>query len=177
MGAPLRPADYVVAPRRLTVASPIGPLTLIAGDAGLTHVLFPSHGLADVGLSELDVPEAPDDDVLLQATAQLDEYFAGDREYFDVPLHFEGNDFEMDVWRAMQTIPYGETISYGEQADRAGHGGAYQAVGATNGRNPIPIIIPCHRVIGADGSLVGFGGGLDRKRHLLDLESGVQTLF
>jgi len=150
---------------------------LIAGDDGLTHILFRTHGLGDLGLSPSSVPEVHDDPVLNATAEQLGEYFDGERSDSDVPLHIDGNDFEVDVWRAMTTIPYGETISYGEQAARAGHAGAFQAVGATNGRNPIPIIVPCHRVIGSDGSLVGFGGGLAMKRQLLDLEAGVQRLF
>lgn len=177
MGMPLRPADYLVSPRRRTVESPIGRLILIADDAGLTHVLFPTNTLDEIGLDPSDVPELADDAVLNAAADQLAEYFEGERTGFDLPLHIEGNDFEVDVWQAMTTIPYGETISYGEQAERAGHAGAYQAVGASNGRNPIPIIIPCHRVIGSDGSLVGFGGGLQLKRDLLDREAGVQRLF
>ena len=177
MGMPLRPADYLVSPRRRTVGSPIGRLILIADDGGLTHVLFHTHEVHDLGLKLDEVPEVDNDPVLNAAADQLDEYFDGQRSDFDVPLHIEGNEFEVDVWRAMLTIPYGETISYGEQAERAGHAGAFQAVGATNGRNPIAIIVPCHRVIGSDGSLVGFGGGLAMKRQLLDLEAGVQRLF
>ena len=153
------------------------PLMVIADNTGITHILFPTHTLADLGLVSEDVPEAKDDPVLLNAARQLAEYFDGDRTAFDLPLHVEGNDFEVDVWFAMRSIPYGETISYGKQSDIAGHPGAFQAVGAANGRNPIPIVVPCHRVVGSDGSLVGFGGGLDVKRFLLDLESGVQRLF
>ncbi len=177
MGMPLRLADYLVSPRRCTVDSPVGPLMVIADSAGITHILFPTHTLADLGLASEDVPEVEDDPALLNAAIQLAEYFDGDRTAFDLPLHVEGNDFEVDVWFAMRSIPYGETISYGEQSDIAGHPGAFQAVGAANGRNPIPIVVPCHRVVGSDGSLVGFGGGLDVKRFLLDLESGVQRLF
>ena len=177
MGMPLRLADYLVSPRRCTVDSPVGPLMVIADNTGITHILFPTHTLADLGLVSEDVPEAKDDPVLLNAARQLAEYFDGDRTAFDLPLHVEGNDFEVDVWFAMRSIPYGETISYGKQSDIAGHPGAFQAVGSANGRNPIPIVVPCHRVVGSDGSLVGFGGGLDVKRFLLDLESGVQRLF
>jgi len=177
MGMPLWLADYLVSPRRCTVDSPVGPLMVIADNTGITHILFPTHTLADLGLVSEDVPEAKDDPVLLNAARQLAEYFDGDRTAFDLPLHVEGNDFEVDVWFAMRSIPYGETISYGKQSDIAGHPGAFQAVGAANGRNPIPIVVPCHRVVGSDGSLVGFGGGLDVKRFLLDLESGVQRLF
>ena len=177
MGIALSLADYLVSPRRCTVDSPVGPLMVIADNTGITHILFPTHTLADLGLVSEDVPEAKDDPVLLNAARQLAEYFDGDRTAFDLPLHVEGNDFEVDVWFAMRSIPYGETISYGKQSDIAGHPGAFQAVGAANGRNPIPIVVPCHRVVGSDGSLVGFGGGLDVKRFLLDLESGVQRLF
>lgn len=177
MGMPLREADYLIAPRRCTIESPIGRLILIADDAGLSHILFPSHSLRDLGLSVGQVPESPDDKILQATATQLAEYFDGTRTEFDLPLHVEGNPFEVDVWFAMRSIPYGGTISYGEQSDIAGHPGAFQAVGAANGRNPLPIVVPCHRVIGSDGSLVGFGGGLDTKRFLLDLESGVQRLF
>lgn len=177
MGSALRSAGYLVSPRRLVITSPIGPLTLVADDQGLTHVLFPTHSLADVGLNPSDVPEAPDDPVLCETALQLGEYFDGTRTDFDLPLHIEGAAFDVDVWHAMRSIPYGETISYGEQSEIAGHPGAFQAVGSANGRNPLPIVIPCHRVIGSDGSLVGFGGGLALKRQLLDLESGVQRLF
>lgn len=177
MGMPLRPADYVVSPRWRTIDSPIGPLTLVAGDQGLTHVLFPNHSLSDIGLAERAVRSMTEHDVLDRAADQLGEYFAGHRQEFDLPLHVDGNEFEVSVWFAMRSIPFGETISYGQQAERAGHAGAFQAVGAANGRNPLPIIVPCHRVVGSDGSLVGFGGGLDRKRFLLDLEAGVQRLF
>jgi len=177
MGMPLRQADYLINPRRLTIESAIGALVLIADDGGLTHLLFANYGLRNVSLKPRDVPEAADDPVLVATRAQLDEYFAGDRTDFDLPLHIEGSDFDVAVWRAMLTIPYGETISYGEQADRAGYPGAFQAVGATNGRNPIGIVVPCHRVIGSNGNLVGFGGGLELKRDLLDRESGVQRLF
>jgi len=177
MGMSLRKADYLVSPRRCTIDSPIGRLVLIADDSGLTHILFPTHSFRDLGLSSNDIPACPDDAVLQTTAAQLTEYFSGDRTAFDLPLHVDGNDFEVDVWFAMRSIPYGETISYGEQSDIAGHPGAFQAVGAANGRNPLPIVVPCHRVIGSDGSLVGFGGGLPTKRFLLDLESGVQRLF
>lgn len=177
MGMPLRQPEYLQSPRQRTIESPIGRLILIADDDGLTHVLFRNHGLRDLGLDDRDVPTRPDDPVLTAAGEQLDEYFARDRTRFDLPLHVDGTDFEVAVWQAMTTIPYGETISYGEQAERAGYPGAYQAVGASNGQNPLAIVIPCHRVIGSDGSLVGFGGGLAMKRELLDLEAGVQRLF
>jgi methylated-DNA-[protein]-cysteine S-methyltransferase len=107
---------------------------------------------------------------------QLQEYFAGERVAFDVPLDMEGDPFERLVWRALQEVPYGETVSYGELARRIGHPSAARAVGLANARNPIAIVVPCHRVIGADGTLTGYGGGLERKRALLDLESGQARL-
>jgi methylated-DNA-[protein]-cysteine S-methyltransferase len=111
---------------------------------------------------------------LLDAIAtQLDDYFAGARHVFDLPLAPEGTDFQRTVWRTLATIPYGETISYAQLAARIDRPSAVRAVGAANGRNPIPIVLPCHRVIGADGSLTGFGGGLPTKRFLLALEGAL----
>jgi methylated-DNA-[protein]-cysteine S-methyltransferase len=116
--------------------------------------------------------EAPFADLRVQLT----EYFAGARRTFDMPLVMDGTPFQRRVWRALQDIPYGETISYGELARRIGQPSAVRAVGLANGRNPIPVIVPCHRVIGADGTLTGYGGGLERKRLLLDLEHGCAGL-
>lgn len=164
--------------RRAIIDSPVGPLTLLADDVGLSHVLFdrdqdvtdqadtPNEGLVD----------RPDDPVLRMAAGQLAEYFAGERTTFDLPLHPSGNDFELAVWQVLSTIPYGKTMSYGRQAELIGRPGAARAVGAANGRNPLSIVVPCHRVVGADGSLTGFGGGIDRKLTLLELETGVQRL-
>lgn len=163
--------------RRLTVQSPVGRLILVADDEGITHLMLANTDLGSAGLDASDVPERVDDPVLAEAAAQLAQYFAGDRTAFELPLHPEGNSFELDAWMALATIPYGETISYAEQSRAIGRDGAFRAVGSANGRNPIAIILPCHRVVGADGTLVGFGGGLDVKRALLDLESGVQRLF
>ena len=108
--------------------------------------------------------------------AQLADYFDGRRTGFDLPLAMQGTPFQLRVWRALQDIPYGETISYGEQARRIGRPADPRAVGQANGRNPIAVIVPCHRVIGADGSLTGYGGGVERKRQLLELEAGVLSL-
>jgi methylated-DNA-[protein]-cysteine S-methyltransferase len=155
--------------------SPIGVLTLIASPDGLTHVLFEGQEPVDVGLPD-DLPEVDDDPALEAAAAQLDEYFAGDRRAFDVPLDLRGTEFQRDAWLALARVPYGETRTYGEQAEVIGRPGAQRAVGAANGRNPIPVILPCHRIIGADGSLTGFGGGLDVKQRLLDLERAQQGL-
>ena len=155
--------------------SPIGVLTLVASDEGLTHVLFEGQELADVGLPD-DLPEVDDDITLEAAAGQLDEYFGGERREFDLPLDLTGTDFQKDAWRALASVPYGETRSYGEQAEAIGRPGAFRAVGAANGRNPIPVILPCHRIVGADGSLTGFAGGLDTKRRLLNLEQAQQGL-
>lgn len=114
----------------------------------------------------------PDRGLLREAALQLDAYFDGRLRTFSLPLAPEGTAFQQDVWRVLEAIPYGETLSYADVADRVGRPTAVRAVGAANGRNPIPIIIPCHRVIGSSGKLVGFGGGLDAKRALLGLEQG-----
>ena len=148
--------------------SPVGPL-LIAGDADAIHFIhFPRGGRAvkpRAGWTES--PRGPVSDAL----RQLREYFAGKRIEFDLPLAPEGTEFQRNVWRRLQEIPYGETISYGELAKRVGNPKASRAVGAANGQNPIPIVIPCHRVIGANGKLTGFGGGLPTKEALLALEA------
>ncbi len=151
-------------------------IVVARGDA-LTHVFLPGADSEADGVVSVESGDA--DGVLDEAARQLEEYFAGSREEFDLPLDLrpsETTDFERETWLALATIPYGETISYATQAERIGRRGAFRAVGATNGRNPLPVVLPCHRVIGADGSLVGFGGGLALKRALLDLESGVQQL-
>lgn len=148
--------------------TPVGPLIARADASAVTHLLFarrgrnaePSRGPA-VAHAHIDAIEA-----------QIREYFEGVRRTFDVPLKPAGPSFHMRVWHELLGISYGETISYGELARRIGDPTAARAVGAANGANPIVIIIPCHRVIGSDGKLVGYGGGLWRKRKLLDLESG-----
>lgn len=155
--------------------SPIGVLTLVASDEGLTHVLFEGQEPTDVGLPA-DLPEVDDDPTLEAAAAQLGEYFDGGRRSFDLPLDLRGTDFQVEAWRQLARVPYGETRSYGEQAEAIGRPGAFRAVGAANGRNPIPVILPCHRIVGADGSLTGFAGGLDTKRRLLNLEQAQQGL-
>ncbi len=148
------------------VESPIGQI-LLAGDAeGIKLIGFPSGK----GKSEPGVDWQQDDSAFEDAKAQLDEYFAGTRKAFDLKLAPSGTRFQLDVLAALREIPYGETRSYRDIARRLGRPGAVRAVGAANGRNPLPIVIPCHRVIGSNGSLTGFGGGLDAKRFLLELE-------
>jgi methylated-DNA-[protein]-cysteine S-methyltransferase len=149
----------------MIINSPIGALTLVERDGALARLSFGAHG-----------PDEPRTPLLDRAAQQLSEYFAGERREFDLPLAPSGTDFQLACWRALAEIPYGETRSYGQQADRIGKPDRARAVGAANGANPIAIVLPCHRVIGADGSLVGFGGGLETKRRLLDLEAGILTL-
>lgn len=161
--------------RQALFDTPIGTLTIIASDDGLTHVLFDGQTPDEVGLGN-DLPIVDDDPVLCATEAQLHEYFAGDREDFDVPLDLRGTEFQVEAWQALASVPYGETTSYGEQAERIGRPGAFRAVGAANGKNPVPIILPCHRIVGANGALTGFAGGLDLKQKLLSLEQDQQSL-
>lgn len=154
------------------VDSPIGPLLLVSDGVSLTGVTMDPNERPPAGLAEWreDASAGP----LPEAVRQLNEYFAGSRRDFDLPLRFVGTAFQQSVWRALLDIPYGKTVSYGEQATRIGNPKASRAVGLANGRNPLPIVVPCHRVIGADGSLTGFGGGLPRKRWLLAHEGMAQ---
>lgn len=148
------------------IDSPVGRLLLTADDKALTGVCFADkHGCSQIGKAWAGHP------VLCEAKRQLGEYFAGQRRKFELPLAPAGTKFQRRVWKALEHIPYGETCAYGEIARRIGKPKAVRAVGAANGANPIPIIVPCHRVIGADGSLTGYGGGLTRKKKLLALES------
>jgi methylated-DNA-[protein]-cysteine S-methyltransferase len=147
--------------------SPIGELVL-AGDGGVLQRLHMMEGRHPV---RIDPAWRRDDDAFADARAQLGEYFEGRRTSFDVPLALHGTPFQRRVWEALLEIPYGETTSYGELARRLGSPRAMRAVGLANGRNPVAVIVPCHRVIGADGTLTGYGGGLERKRLLLELES------
>jgi methylated-DNA-[protein]-cysteine S-methyltransferase len=156
------------------VASPIGPLTLVATARGLSHVLFPGESPPPAVNAEEQAAPGKATEVLAAAARQLAEYFAGTRRHFDLALDPQGTPFQLAAWQALGEIPYGETISYGEQARRLGRLGSARAVGAANGRNPLPIVVPCHRVVGASGKLVGFGGGLEAKRYLLNLEVSVQ---
>ena len=151
-----------------TIESPVGPLTLIATERGLRGLHFAGEQPDRVEWPDAD--EDVGDPVIAAVETQLGEYFAGERTQFDIPLDLVGTPFQVTAWTALADIPYGETVSYGEQARRIGKAGAARAVGAANGRNPVAIVLPCHRVIGADGSLTGFGGGIDTKRALLDLE-------
>jgi methylated-DNA-[protein]-cysteine S-methyltransferase len=148
--------------------SPVGGLQLVSDGENLLEINFPGHETEDKEVEERS-------EFFGEVVAQLDEYFAGRRKTFDLPIRLIGTPFQVRAWEALRQIPYGETISYKEQAQRVGTHA--RAVGLANGRNPIPIVVPCHRVIGADGSLVGFGGGLDTKRILLNLEAGSSELL
>jgi methylated-DNA-[protein]-cysteine S-methyltransferase len=159
-----------------TIDSPIGTLALAGHGRVLTNLRM---------LNQTYEPNrsdwVPDARAFPDAVEQLQEYFAGERTDFDLELSLAGSEFQRRVWQALLTIPYGETRSYGEVAEQIGASGAARAVGLANGRNPIAIIVPCHRVIGASGSLTGYGGGIDRKRSLLEMEKAVKadtlTLF
>lgn len=150
-----------------TMQSPVGPLLMAADDDGLRVIHFVNGRRPRRPSREWVENARPFKDVI----AQLKEYFAGKREEFEVPLVLDGTEFQMRVWSNLQTIPYGKTTSYGEIARKIGSPEGARAVGLANGQNPIPIIIPCHRVIGSNGDLTGFGGGLPIKKKLLELES------
>jgi methylated-DNA-[protein]-cysteine S-methyltransferase len=148
-----------------TIDSPVGPLTLAGRNGTLAHLR-----MVDQTHEPSRANWEQDEEVFPDAVEQLGAYFAGELTSFELDLELAGTEFQRRVWAALQTIPYGETRSYGEIALQIGAPGAFRAVGLANGRNPIGIIVPCHRVIGSSGSLTGYGGGLDRKRALLDLE-------
>ncbi|MFC3215791.1 MULTISPECIES: methylated-DNA--[protein]-cysteine S-methyltransferase [Novosphingobium] len=160
---------------RRTISSPVGALTLLASDAGLQAVLWEHDRSGRVPLPCVIKDE--DHPVLTAAEAQLREYFAGERRTFDLLLDFQGTDFQRSVWHALLGIPFGETRSYGAIAQALGRPGASRAVGAANGRNPISIIAPCHRVIGKSGNLTGFAGGIEAKIWLLSMEQGQPLLL
>jgi len=155
-----------------THVTPVGMLTLVASDRGLRAVLWPKLSPQRAGISPR--PHRNQAHPILQKTVQqLDEYFAGSRTSFDLPLDLEGTRFQLAAWRSLADIPFGTTSTYGQQAAALGIPTAARAVGAANGANPVCIVLPCHRVIGANGSLTGFGGGLPVKQWLLDHEAQV----
>ncbi len=159
-----------------TMPSPIRPLTVVANDHAVVAVTWSDDRIGAYADAEpIDAAPAGARAVLDAAVAQLEEYFAGERTEFDVPIEPSGTPFQLEAWRALRAIPYGETISYGEQAVRLGDKNKSRAVGAANGKNPIPIIVPCHRVVGSNGHLTGFAGGLDTKAWLLDHEFRVRA--
>ncbi len=143
--------------------SPVGSLAIVATDAGLQRILWDTDRLNDI-------KKKPHHPIIQKTKTQLTEYFNAKRKKFDIPLDMQGTPFQQQAWQQLAKIPYGETISYGEQAHRLGDKNKARAVGIANSKNPIPIIIPCHRVIGSNGKLTGFTGGLDKKELLLQLE-------
>jgi methylated-DNA-[protein]-cysteine S-methyltransferase len=153
-----------------TMASPVGELRIVATDDAVVAVLWPDEREGRVRFD--DEPEVTHDHQVIDETiAQLSQYFAGKRQTFDVPLDLRGTEFQQEVWRSLADIPFGETSTYGKQAANIGRPRAIRAVGSANGRNPLSIVLPCHRIVGADGKLTGFAGGLDTKRWLLDHEA------
>jgi methylated-DNA-[protein]-cysteine S-methyltransferase len=154
----------------ILLPSPIGPLTIVAEDGSVVALYMEAQQRRPADVS-LGAPGDPSAEPFAAAAQQFAAYFAGELTAFDLPIAPAGTEFQRSVWTALQTIPYGQTWSYGQLADKIGNPAAVRAVGLANGRNPVAIVIPCHRVIGSDGSLTGYGGGLDRKRFLLDLEA------
>ncbi len=158
--------------------SPVGPLTLVAAGGALAGLYMDAqrHRPPPGTFGEPD--SGQDGGLFAEASSQLEQYFDGERTEFDLPLALDGTAFQRRVWTALLGIPYGQTVSYGQLADRIGRPSAPRAVGLANGKNPVGIIVPCHRVVGADGSLTGYGGGIERKRYLLAHEQRVsgQTL-
>jgi methylated-DNA-[protein]-cysteine S-methyltransferase len=156
-----------------TMQSPLGPLLLVVDAVGLRRVRFENRKRRAPLQPDWKEDKAPFAEVI----RQLQAYFRGELKDFDLPLALEGTEFQLQVWRGLRTIPYGETISYRQLAERVGNPKAVRAVGLANGCNPLPIIVRCHRVIGSDGSLTGFGGGLPNKKKLLALESRQMSLL
>ncbi|GAA1842350.1 methylated-DNA--[protein]-cysteine S-methyltransferase [Actinomadura bangladeshensis] len=161
-------------PAHVILDSPVGPLTLVATGGALSGLYMEKqrHLPAE---ETFGAPGDPDTEPFATVAAQLTAYFAGELTEFDVPLDLHGTPFQQRVWTALQEIPYGETTTYGELAAELGNPSASRAVGLANGRNPVGVIVPCHRVVGSTGSLTGYGGGLDRKRYLLGFERKIRT--
>jgi methylated-DNA-[protein]-cysteine S-methyltransferase len=150
------------------ITSPVGILTLVTDNKSLTQIGWENSG--SVPVQRDPAYEDENHPLLLQAAEELNEYFAGKRQSFSIDVDPEGTEFQKKVWKALLTIPFGKTKTYGEVAAAIGNPDAVRAVGGAANKNPVPVIIPCHRVIGADGKLVGFGGGLNRKEYLLEIE-------
>ncbi|GAA1787975.1 methylated-DNA--[protein]-cysteine S-methyltransferase [Actinomadura chokoriensis] len=161
-------------PAHVILDSPVGPLTLVATGGALSGLYMEKQRHLP-SEETFGAPGDPDAEPFATAAAQLTAYFAGELTEFDVPLDLHGTPFQQRVWAALQEIPYGETTTYGELAAELGNPSASRAVGLANGRNPVGVIVPCHRVVGSTGSLTGYGGGLDRKRYLLDFERKTRT--
>jgi methylated-DNA-[protein]-cysteine S-methyltransferase len=162
------PSDVPIFSRR-TCEAPFGVVTVVGSDLGIRFVMFSNDAhpkpLEMLHISEIEIHESVND-----AITQLEEYFAGSRHDFELPLDLQGTEFQIAAWNALAEIPYGRTASYGQQAASIGRPKAVRAIGGANGRNPVAIVLPCHRIVGADGSLTGFGGGIEVKKWLLDHE-------
>jgi methylated-DNA-[protein]-cysteine S-methyltransferase len=159
---------------RGTLQAPFGMLTVVASERGVRYITFEedAHPKSYVGMHVVDDASQP---VVAETLKQLREYLNGSRAAFDVPLDLMGTEFQVEAWNALSKIPYAGTVSYAQQAASIGRPKATRAIGSANGRNPVVIVLPCHRVVGADGSLTGFGGGLHVKSWLLDLEKQVSA--
>jgi methylated-DNA-[protein]-cysteine S-methyltransferase len=165
------PIDEIDFSRRIFEA-PFGVITVVGSDLGIRYVMF-DNDAHPKPLERLRISETAIHDSVNNAITQLDEYFAGSRRNFDLPLDLHGTEFQVAAWNALAEIPYGHTASYGQQAASIGRPRAVRAIGGANGRNPVAIVLPCHRIVGADGSLTGFGGGIEVKKWLLDHEQTV----
>ena len=157
---------------RRTCEAPFGVVTVIGSDLGIRFVMF-SNDAHPKPLERLHISDSEIHDSVNDAVTQLDEYFNGARRDFELPLDLQGTEFQVAAWNALAEIPYGRTASYGQQAASIGRPKAVRAIGGANGRNPVAIVLPCHRIVGADGSLTGFGGGIEVKKWLLDHEQSI----
>jgi methylated-DNA-[protein]-cysteine S-methyltransferase len=152
--------------------APFGVLTVVGSDLGIRYVMF-SNGAHPKPLERLHVSDTEIHDSVNDAITQLEEYFTGSRRDFELPLDLQGTEFQVAAWNALAEVPYGHTATYGQQATSIGRPKAVRAIGGANGRNPVAIVLPCHRIVGADGSLTGFGGGIEVKKWLLDHEQNM----
>jgi len=166
-------ATITTSTRHVVIDSPIGPLTLVRDDDGLTGLYYPGHWTRPDQTTFGPRVEPSDDHGFDEAIVQLREYFAGERQEFDLPLNPLGGERARQVWQLLTEIPYGQTTSYGALADQVGSGVDARDIGGFVGANPLSIFIPCHRVVGFNGKLTGYAGGLDRKRYLLELENAI----
>ena len=164
-------SDVLIFSRR-TCEAPFGVVTVIGSNFGIRFVMF-SNDAHPKPLEKLHISDTDIHDSVNDAVIQLDEYFAGSRRDFELPLDLQGTEFQVAAWNALADIPYGHTASYGQQAASIGRPKAVRAIGGANGRNPVGIVLPCHRIVGADGSLTGFGGGIEVKKWLLDHEQSI----
>ena len=157
---------------RRTCEAPFGVVTVVGSGLGIRFVLF-SNDAHPKPLEKLQISDTEIHESVNIAITQLEEYFAGSRHDFELPLDLQGTEFQVAAWNALAEIPYGRTASYGQQAASIGRPKAVRAIGGANGRNPVAIVLPCHRIVGADGSLTGFGGGIEVKKWLLDHEQSI----